>query len=128
MSCLFSSFLSLLSYVPNFPSYFSFLNILILFLFLAAIWTFIPPHTKFGNKFTFYPKEGTLRPGESETISINFESDVLGEFSEFFRFSLQGNEHLLECNIKGHVTGPTFHFDCQKIDFGIVMRYIYHYC
>ena len=93
---------------------------LFLFLFLAAIWTFIPPHTQFGNKFTFYPKEGTLRPGESETISINFESDVLGEFSEFFRFSLQGNEHLLECNIKGHVTGPTFHFDCQKIDFGIV--------
>jgi hypothetical protein len=26
----------------------------------------------------------------------------------------------MECNIKGHVIGPTFHFDAIKIDFGLV--------
>ena len=71
-----------------------------------------------GNKLTFYPKEGALKPGESETIMIGFESDVLGEFSEFFRFALQGNEHMLECNMKGHIIGPTFHFDSNLMDFG----------
>lgn len=73
-----------------------------------------------GSKFTFYPEEGALHPGESQILGIVFESDVLGEFSEFFRFSLQGNEHMLSCHIKGHVIGPTFHFDCEKIDFGSV--------
>ena len=87
---------------------------------IVANWTFMPPHTRFGNKFTFYPKEGSLKPGEVETLSIRFESDILGEFSEFFRFALQGNENMLECNIKGHVIGPTFHFDTSRIDFGVV--------
>ena len=27
---------------------------------------------------------------------------------------------MLVCQIKGHVVGPTFHFDCSNIDFGIV--------
>ena len=87
---------------------------------IIANWTFMPPHTRFGNKFTFYPKEGSLKPGEAATLSIRFESDILGEFSEFFRFSLQGNENMLEVNIKGNIVGPTFHFDTNKIDFGIV--------
>ena len=87
---------------------------------IIAHWTFMPPHTRFGNKFTFYPKEGSLQPGETAAVSIRFESDILGEFSEFFRFSLQGNENMLECNIKGNIVGPTFHFDTNKIDFGIV--------
>jgi hydrocephalus-inducing protein len=87
---------------------------------IIALWTFVPPNTRFGSKFTFYPKEGALHPGETQTLGIVFESDVLGEFSEFFRFSLQGNEHMLSCHIKGHVIGPTFHFDCEKIEFGSV--------
>jgi hydrocephalus-inducing protein len=80
----------------------------------------MPPNTRFGNKFIIYPKEGSLQPGESEALVIRFESDVLGEFNEFFRFALQGNEHMMECNIKGHVIGPTFHFDAIKIDYGLV--------
>ena len=73
-----------------------------------------------GCKFLFDPKEGALKPGQTQTLNISFESDILGEFSEQFRFALQGNEHVLSCFIKGHVIGPTFHFDCERVDFGSV--------
>lgn len=52
---------------------------------ITAVWTFMPPHSRFGNKFFFYPREGSLNPGEECVLSIRFESDLLGEFSEFFR-------------------------------------------
>lgn len=83
-------------------------------------WTFLSSLTKFGNKFSFYPREGYLKTGESTNVQIRFESDILGEFSEHFRFALQGNEDLLVCQIKGHVIGPTFHFDYKSLEFGIV--------
>jgi hydrocephalus-inducing protein len=44
---------------------------------IIALWTFVPPNTRFGSKFTFYPKEGALHPGETQTLGIVFESDVL---------------------------------------------------
>ena len=87
---------------------------------ISAQWHFESSLTKFGNKFSFNPKEGQLAPGDSQVLDIVFESDVLGEFSENFRFALQGNEDMLVCQIKGHVVGPTFHFDCSNIDFGVV--------
>lgn len=87
---------------------------------IAANWQFLSSLTRFGSKFKFYPTEGHLMPGHSEKVEIIFESDILGEFSENFRFNLQGNEDMLVCQIKGHVVGPTFHFDCSNIDFGVV--------
>ena len=87
---------------------------------IHARWHFESSLTKFGNKFSFSPTEGHLAPGDSQVLDITFESDILGEFSENFRFALQGNEDMLVCQIKGHVVGPTFHFDCSNIDFGIV--------
>ena len=87
---------------------------------IPAQWTFMSSLTKFGNKFQFSPGEGYLLPNQSQQIRIRFESDILGEFSEHFRFALQGNEDMLVCQIKGHVIGPTFHFDCTSIDFGTV--------
>jgi hypothetical protein len=87
---------------------------------IPAQWTFMSSLTKFGNKFQFSPTEGYLLPNQSQKIQIRFESDILGEFSEHFRFALQGNEDMLVCQIKGHVIGPTFHFDCTSIDFGTV--------
>eukprot|EP01034_Spumella_vulgaris_P022205 gene22205-28319_t len=87
---------------------------------IPASWTFMSSLTRFGNKFRFSPKEGHLLPNQTQSIQIRFESDVLGEFSEQFRFALQGNEDMLLCQIKGHVIGPTFHFDCNSIDFGVV--------
>jgi hydrocephalus-inducing protein len=87
---------------------------------IPAQWSFLPSLTRFGNKFDFTPKSGYLSAGHSQNIKIRFESDVLGEFSEVFRFALQGNDDVLACQVKGHVIGPTFHFDCGRIDFGIV--------
>eukprot|EP01038_Epipyxis_sp_PR26KG_P004323 gene4323-6124_t len=87
---------------------------------IPAQWTFLSSLTRFGNKFQFSPVEGYLLPSQTQKINIRFESDVLGEFSEHFRFALQGNEDMLLCHIKGRVIGPTFHFDSSKIDFGTV--------
>ena len=87
---------------------------------INAKWTFLSSLTRFGSKFTFTPSEGMLKPGESQLIKIDFSSDILGEFSEHFRFSLQGNEDMLLFQVKGHVIGPTFHLDCNSIDFGVV--------
>ena len=87
---------------------------------ITANWTFMSSLTRFGNKFKFYPTEGILNPEQSQIIHIKFESDVLGEFSEYFRFALQGNEDMLVCQIKGHVVGPTFCFDVNSINFGTV--------
>jgi len=87
---------------------------------ISAQWHFENSLTRFGNKFSFFPTEGHLAPGDSQLLNITFESDILGEFSENFRFALQGNEDMLVCQIKGHVVGPTFHFDCSNIDFGVV--------
>jgi hypothetical protein len=87
---------------------------------IPAQWTFMSSLTRFGNKFQFSPTNGYLLPNQSQTMSIRFESDILGEFSEYFRFALQGNEDMLVCQIKGQVIGPTFHFDANSIDFGTV--------
>ena len=87
---------------------------------IPAEWTYVASETHIGSKFDLVPREGILAVGESKTISIRFECDLLGDIFEPIRFSLQGNEDPLTCRIKGSVIGPTFHFDCLKIDYGIV--------
>ncbi len=49
----------------------------------------------------------TLRP-RSVTVTMEFESDILGEFSESFRFALKGNEEPVPCQFKGHVVSYSF--------------------
>jgi hypothetical protein len=87
---------------------------------IPAHWSYLNSVTNFGRNFDFSPREGEILPGKSQLVTIRFESNILGEFVEFFRFMLQGNEDLLVCQIKGHVIGPTFHFDVTTIDFGEV--------
>lgn len=87
---------------------------------IPAQWSLIPPTSRLSRKFKFWPNDGLLEIGKSDVISIQFASDILGEFSEMFNFALQGSEEPLQCIIKGQVVGPTFHFDCKTIDFGIV--------
>eukprot|EP01042_Synura_sphagnicola_P000147 gene147-148_t len=87
---------------------------------IIARWNYISSLTRFGNKFSFSPTEGVLEVGQSQPITLRFLSDILGEFSEHFRFGLQGNEETLLCQAKGQVIGPTFHFDCKSIEFGAV--------
>jgi hydrocephalus-inducing protein len=87
---------------------------------IPASWGLLSSLTRFGKKFQFSPDAGHLIPGESQLVEIKFTSDILGEFSEHFRFSLQGNDDVLLFQVKGHVIGPTFHLDCKSIDFGVV--------
>jgi hydrocephalus-inducing protein len=51
---------------------------------------------------------------------VTFKSDILGEFSETFRFALEGSSEMLTLTFKGHVVAPTFKFSEEIIDFGRV--------
>lgn len=51
---------------------------------------------------------------------MKFMSDILGEFSETFRFALEGSSEMLTLTFKGHVVAPTFRFSEEVIDFGRV--------
>ena len=53
-------------------------------------------------------------------LKVSFMSDILGEFSETFRFALEGSSEMLTLTFKGHVVAPTFHFSEDMIDFGKV--------
>ena len=79
-----------------------------------------PSETPFGPKFTFSPDSGSLAVGDSQEIEVKFCSEILGEFSEHFHFHLRGTSRPLSAHFKGHVVGPTFHFDVDDLDFGVV--------
>jgi len=78
--------------------------------------------TPFGSKFSFENDSGTLgvRENNNQDIMVRFKSDILGEFSETFRFALEGSHEFLTATFKGHVVAPTFKFSEDIIDFGQV--------
>jgi hydrocephalus-inducing protein len=82
----------------------------------------IPYETPFGSKFNFSKTEGVLGVKEKsrDLIKVKFKSDILGEFSETFRFALEGSSEMLTLTFKGHVVAPTFKFSEEIIDFGKV--------
>ena len=55
-----------------------------------------------------------------DLIRVTFKSDILGEFSETFRFAMEGSAEMLSLTFKGHVVAPTFKFSEEVIDFGQV--------
>ncbi len=79
-----------------------------------------PSETPFGPKFQFTPDRGSLVVGDSHDIEVHFCSEILGEFSEHFHFHLRGTTQPLSAHFKGHVVGPTFHFDQDELEFGVV--------
>jgi hydrocephalus-inducing protein len=85
-------------------------------------WKLIPFETPFGSKFKFSKSEGTLgvKDHQRDAIKVTFISDILGEFSETFRFALEGSSEMLTLTFKGHVVAPTFRFSEDIIDFGRV--------
>lgn len=87
---------------------------------ITAVWNLIPPTSKFGKKFEFTPSEGVLDVNQSQVIDIRICSDCIGDFLEAFKFALQGNEESLQCVFKGSFVGPSYHFDTNSIDFGLV--------
>ena len=82
----------------------------------------IPYETPFGSKFNFSKTEGKLgvKDNQREVIDVTFQSDILGEFSETFRWALEGSVEMLSLTFKGHVVAPTFKFSEEIIDFGQV--------
>lgn len=85
-------------------------------------WKLIPYETPFGSKFNFSKTEGTLgvKDHVRDLLKVSFKSDILGEFSETFRFALEGSSEMLTLTFKGHVVAPTFRFSEDTIDFGKV--------
>ena len=49
---------------------------------------------------------------------MEFESDILGEFSEFFRFILRGNEDPVTCQFRGHVVSASGRSAQRMVDNG----------
>jgi hydrocephalus-inducing protein len=87
---------------------------------IVADYELRPSETPFGPKFTFTPEAGSLAVGDSHEIEVKFCSEILGEFSEHFHFHLRGTSQPLSSHFKGHVVGPTFHFDVDELNFGVV--------
>ena len=82
----------------------------------------VPYETPFGSKFKFSKTEGKLGVKDNfrDIIEVEFKSDILGEFSETFRWALEGSAEMLALTFKGHVVAPTFKFSEEVIDFGKV--------
>ena len=80
----------------------------------------LPNETPFGKMFHFDIEKSVLGVGERIPFTITFCSTILGEFSETFRWKLEGSTELLSILFTGHVIAPTFQFDTELIDFGKV--------
>ncbi|NWW40739.1 HYDIN protein, partial [Panurus biarmicus] len=85
---------------------------------LDAPFTYIPSTAKVGDCFKFAPEEGIIAPGGIQLIQISFNATVSGRFEEEFQFSVAGSPIPAILMIRGHVVGPTLHFDTHELNFG----------
>jgi len=67
--------------------------------------------TPFSKMFDFKVIEKILKVDERLSFDVEFRSNILGEFSETFKWELKGTKDLLNLTFKGHVIPPTFEFD-----------------
>ena len=51
-----------------------------------------------------------MKENQRDLLKVTFLSFILGEFSETFRFALEGSSQMLTLTFKGHVVAPTFRF------------------
>lgn len=77
--------------------------------------SFVTPTTV----FDFEPNAGKLEVGATQEITVRLRGVTLGEFSEVAKIEPEGSTTSLPCRFKGHVVGPTFHFDAEVIDLGL---------
>ncbi|CAH8595198.1 unnamed protein product [Heterobilharzia americana] len=76
---------------------------------------------KFSKYFQFTPDEGLICPGGYQVIQIDFKCDnLLGEFSEIFKFVFDGSSTPEDITFSGTVVGPTFHFNVSEVEFNQV--------
>ncbi|XP_035754614.1 hydrocephalus-inducing protein homolog isoform X2 [Egretta garzetta] len=87
---------------------------------IDAVFNLVPPATALGSCFTFLPQEGIILPDRLQVIQISFSSTILGQFTEEFRFSVDGSPKPVTLTIRGCVIGPTFHFNVPSLSFGDV--------
>jgi hypothetical protein len=86
---------------------------------ISCDWHLIEPELPVSG-FSFSPKAGSLEVNQQAKFTVDVSSTVLGEFSENFQFALRGSNEPLVCQIKGQVLGPSFRFDVEALDFGVV--------
>ncbi len=84
---------------------------------IEAKFELLPNETPFGKMFHFELEKGTLGVGERIPFRINFCSTILGEFSETFKWKLEGSTETLSILFTGHVIAPTFMFNKEEIRF-----------
>ena len=65
------------------------------------------------------PTQGTLAVSGTQQLSVEFLGSTLGEFCELVDVELDGSNERLTCQFKGHVIGPTFHFDVDVVEYGL---------
>jgi len=87
---------------------------------IPATFQLLLPDTPAAKMFKFDVDKGVLGVGERLNFTVTFQSEMLGEFSETFRFRLEGSTELIPLRFRGHVIGPSFRFDRNEIDFGNV--------
>ncbi|NXA41620.1 HYDIN protein, partial [Eudromia elegans] len=87
---------------------------------IDALFSVDPPTTALGSCFTFHPREGLILPEQLQVIQVTFRSTILGQFTEEFKFSVNGSPKPVTLTFRGCVIGPTFHFDVPALHFGDV--------
>jgi hydrocephalus-inducing protein len=90
---------------------------------IAVNYELVPNTGPFGSKFQFTPAAGRLDVDCSETIEIEFCPNILGEFNESFHWELSSNNKsacTIPITFKGNSVCPTFHFDVDRVNYGIV--------
>jgi hypothetical protein len=94
---------------------------------IPCSWKLVRPETPMNDIITFDKECGELNVDCSDTIGITLNSTVkLGDFNELFSFSLNGSSETLSCRFRGSIIGPTFHFDCDTIDYGTISYEFLH--
>ncbi|XP_072403680.1 hydrocephalus-inducing protein homolog [Chiloscyllium punctatum] len=87
---------------------------------ISAAYTRIPARSALGSCFCFNPSEGTLLPGKYQLLEVTFKAAILGNFIVDLFLSVKGSPEPIQVTFKGHVIGPTFHFNVPVLNFGEV--------
>ena len=94
---------------------------------IPCTWELQDPDTPFADIFNFDVRSSTLAVDSTKTINIElFSTSKLGDFDEIFEFKLNGSDEKLKFRFKGCIIGPTFHFDVDTIDYGLVSYEFLH--
>jgi len=85
---------------------------------IEAEFQLLKSETPFGKMFGFDLDRGILEVQKRMAFEWSFRSSILGEFSETFKWKLEGSTDMLSVIFTGHVMAPKFQFSPSQIDFG----------